>query len=268
MAKEIKEITEQLEQGVKAVFTSEKYKEYLRFTCKFHNYSVNNIILIMMQKPEATLVAGYKAWQSKFKRQVRKGEKGITIIAPCSHKVVKEVDGEEVEKVWTSFRATTVFDISQTEGGDIPAYISELAGCVDNYDDLLKKLVKISPVPVYFGDIDTGAKGFYKIDDKTIHIKTGMSEQQTIKTAVHEISHAILHDKDAGTEKDADKNTREVQAESIAYTVCSLLGLDTADYSFGYIAGWSNGRDVKELTASMETIRRTANEIIEKIKEV
>ena len=226
----------------------------------------------MMQKPEASLVAGYKALQSKFNRQVRKGEKAITIIAPCPHKYKKDVmlaDGtmEEHEFNWTSFRAVSVFDVSQTDGEELPDEpCKDLVGDVAGYETLKTKLIAVSPVPVGFDAINSGANGYFKLDEKRIVVKEGMSEQQTIKTMIHEISHAILHDKDNGTEKDADKNTREVQAESVAYSVCQMLGLDTSDYSFGYIAGWSKGKDVKELSASMETIRETANEIFKRLR--
>lgn len=264
MAKaDVKDITAKLEQGVKEVFTSEKYIEYLRFMSKFTHYSFNNTMLIMMQMPNATLCAGYKNWQKKFKRQVRKGEHGIRILAPCPHKKkVEDDDGNEKEVRWTTFTTTTVFDISQTDGEDIPNYgIEALTGAVDGYNDLFTKLTEISPVAVEFEDIQGGANGYYSNADKRIALQQGMSEAQTLKTLVHEISHAILHDKDNGTETDADRQTREVQAESVAYTVCSMLGLDTSDYSFGYIAGWSGGKDLKELTASMEVIRKTAKGI-------
>lgn len=270
--KDMKEITKQLEDGVKAVYNSEEYKRYLDFMGRFYDYSVNNIILIMMQKPEASLVAGYKAWQSKFNRQVRKGEKGITIIAPCPHKYKKDVvlaDGttEEHEFNWTSFRAVSVFDVSQTDGEEIPDGVcKELNGDVADYESLKAKLVAVSPVPIAFEDIDNGANGYFKLDEKRIVVKEGMSEQQTIKTTIHEIAHSILHDKDNGADKEADKHTREVQAESIAYSVCQAIGLDTSDYSFGYIAGWSQGKDVKELTASMELIRKTANQILDGLR--
>lgn len=267
----IKEITEQLEQGVKEVYESDKYKDYLNFVSKFYDYSVNNIILIMMQKPDASLVAGYKAWQTKFKRQVRRGEKGITILAPCPHKFKKEVEDEngnvtEKEVQYTTFRATTVFDISQTDGEDVPHYVTALTGEVDNYENLLDKLKAVAPVEVGFEEIKTGAHGYFHLEEKRIAINQGMSQQQTIKTLIHEISHAILHDRETGEEKDADKHTREVQAESVAYTVCNMLGLDTSDYSFGYVASWSKGKEVKELNASMEVIRKTAKELIEQIK--
>lgn len=264
--KDIKEITEKLEQGVKDVFSSDKYIEYLKFMSKFYNYSVNDIILIMMQKPEASLVAGYKAWQTKFKRQVRKGEKGITILAPCQHKVVvgEDEDGNDIEKKWMSFRAVKVFDVSQTDGEELPTgCVTALNGDVTGFNELFDKLVKVSPVSVEIANIEGRANGYFSSAEKRIVVKEGMSEQQTIKTLVHEISHAILHDKEDGEEKEADRNTREVQAESVAYTVCSMLGLDTSDYSFGYVAGWSSDKDAKELSASMEVIRKTAKGIVD-----
>ena len=269
--KDIKEITEKLEQGVKDVFEGAEYKAYLDFMSKFYDYSVNNTILIFMQKPEASLVAGYKAWQTKFKRQVRKGEKGITILAPCPHKFKKEVedeDGNKVEKEiqYTTFRAISVFDISQTDGEEIPSIVTELSGEVEDFNELLEKLQTLSPVPVSFEDIQSGAKGYYSHAELRIAVKEGMSEQQTIKTLIHEIAHAMLHNRESGEEKDADRNTKEVQAESVAYTVCHSLGLDTSDYSFGYVAGWSKGKEVKELKASMEVIRKTAKAIIEDLR--
>lgn len=271
MAKDIKEITEQLENGVKEVYESGKYKAYLDFMSKFYNYSFNNTILIFMQKPDASLVAGYKAWQTKFKRQVRKGEKGLTILAPCPHKMIKEVEDENGKKVekeikWTTYRAVSVFDISQTDGEEIPSIARELTESVDNFEELFEKLTSLSPVPVDYEKITNGANGYFSHAEKRIAIREGMAEQQTIKTMVHEIAHAILHDKETGEQAEADKRTKEVQAESVAYVVCNSLGLDTSDYSFGYVAGWSGGREVKELTASMEVIKKTAEEIIEALK--
>lgn len=265
--KDIKEITEQLEQGVKDVFESDKYKEYLDFMGKFHDYSVNNIILIMMQNPDASLVAGYKAWQTKFHRQVRKGEKAIRILAPCPHKIVKEdEDGNQREVRWTTYRAVSVFDISQTDGDAIPeGCVNTLTGEVVGYGELLAKLIAVAPVKVEFEDIQGGANGYFNIVEKRIAIKSGMSEQQTIKTLIHEISHAILHNRENGAERGADKYTKEVQAESVAYTVCSMIGLDTAEYSFGYVAGWSKGKEAKELKESMEVIRNTAKAIIDSL---
>lgn len=268
MKKDIKEITAQLEKGVKDVYESDQYKEYLDFMSKFYNYSTNNILLIMMQKPEASLIAGYKSWQTKFKRQVRKGEKGITILAPCPHKAIKQDEnGEEKEVRWTSFRAVKVFDISQTDGEAIPTGCSDmLTGSVDNYDLLIAGLSKISPVDIAFEKIDCSANGFYNTAEKKIVVDQGMSEQQTVKTMIHEISHAILHDRDHGSEKEVDRQTMEIQAESIAYTVCQVIGIDASDYSFGYVAGWGSGKEVKELTASMEVIRNTAKDIVEKLQ--
>lgn len=264
--KKVDDITKQLEEGVKAVFESDKYKEYLDFMGKFYDYSVNNIILIMHQMPSASLVAGYKTWQTKFKRQVKKGEKAIRILAPCPHKTVKVVDGEEQEIRWTSFRAVSVFDVSQTEGDELPdGCCHTLVGEVEGYAQLVEKLTAISPVPISYDDIQSGANGYYKLDEKRIVIRQGMSEIQTVKTMVHEISHAVLHDRDIGEEKDADKNSREVQAESVAYVVCNALGLDTSDYSFGYVAGWSTGQDVKELVSSLDVIRKTAIDLVEKL---
>ena len=269
--KNIEEITKQLEQGVKDVYESERYKAYLDFMSKFYDYSVNNIILIMMQKPEASLVAGYQAWKTKFKRQVRKGETGITILAPCPKKFTKTIENEdgtteEKEIKYMSFRACTVFDISQTDGEEVPSYVDMLKGDVDKYEELLLKLKQISPVSVDFEDIEGEANGYFSQIEKRIAIANDMSEQQTIKTLIHEIAHAKLHDKEEGIEKDADRRTKEVQAESIAYTVCKMIGLETSEYSFGYVAGWSKGKEVKELNASMEVIRKTAKEIYEELR--
>ena len=268
---DVEAITKQLEQGVKELFESGSYTEYLDFMARFTDYSANNCLLIYLQKPDASLVAGYRAWQSKFKRQVKKGEKGIKILAPCPHKFMKLVvdpEGNEVETEvkYMTFRAISVFDISQTEGEDVPSICRTLDGEVENYSELLEKLKGLSPVPVGFEEIKTGANGYFHFAEKRIALKTGMSEIQTLKTLVHEIAHAKLHDKENGVEKDADGRTKEVQAESVAYTVLSFLGLDASEYSFGYIAGWSAGKECKELAASMEVIRRTAGEIIEGLR--
>ena len=260
--KDIKDITERLEQGVKEVFESDKYKEYLSFMSKFTDYSFNNCMLIMLQCPNASLVAGYEAWRTKFKRQVRKGEKAIKILAPCTHKKEIERDGETKEVTWLSFRAVNVFDISQTDGDEIPTYgVDNLDGSVDGYKALLTKLESVSPVPVEYQYIDGGANGFYSRSEERISVQIGMSEAQTVKTLIHEISHAMLHGEGMEEEK-AGRLTREVQAESVAYTVCSALGLDTSDYSFGYIAGWSSGKDMKELTQSMDVIRNTSKALL------
>ena len=285
---QLKQITEQLEQGVAEIFTSEKYAEYLNTMAKFHNYSFNNTLLIAMQKPEATLVAGYQAWQKKFNRQVKRGEKGIQIIAPAPYKEKQEIEktdpdtgeiviGEDgqpetevVERVITRFRVTTVFDVSQTTGEPIPEFeVSELEGDVLIYHDFMEALKTVAPVPVRFLEIDGEAKGFYQLVDKYIAIQSGMSEAQTMKTAVHETAHAVLHDRDLmeaeGIVK--DQLTREVEAESVAYVVCNHFGLDTSEYSFSYIASWSSGKNMKELRASMDTIRKTSADMIGQIEE-
>lgn len=267
---EIKKITEQLENGIHEMFESDKWAEYLNTMAKLHHYSVNNSMLIYFQNPNATLVQGYKAWQTKFKRQVKKGEKAIKILAPCPHQktiATKDEDGNDGFELitWTSFRVVNVFDISQTEGEDIKglSVVKPLDGKVKGYKTLLGKLKKFSPVPIGFEEIKGGANGYFNLVEKRIAIKDGMSQQQTIKTTIHEIAHALLHNLEDGEEKEADRRTAEVQAESIAYTVCSYLGLDTSEYSFGYVTGWSSGKEAKELIDSMETIRKTANTIIE-----
>ena len=285
---QLKQITEQLEQGVAEIFTSEKYTEYLNTMAKFHNYSFNNTLLITMQKPEATLVAGYQAWQKKFNRQVKRGEKGIQIIAPAPYKEKQEIEktdpetgeiviGEDgqpetevVERVITKFRVTTVFDVSQTTGEPIPEFeVSELEGDVLIYHDFMEALKTVAPVPISFIEIDGEAKGFYQIVDKYIAVQPGMSEAQTMKTAVHETAHAVLHDRDQmeaeGVVK--DQLTKEVEAESVAYVVCNHFGLDTSEYSFSYIASWSSGKNMKELRASMDTIRKTSADMIGQIEE-
>lgn len=266
----IKEITNKLEEGVKRFANSDEYKEYLQFMAKFYSYSFNNSFLIWLQNPMASLVAGYKTWQTKFKRQVRKGEKGITILAPCPHKYQKEVlaeDGtvESKEVSWMGFKAVKVFDISQTDGEEVPSSgVKELSGNAEGYEELMQKLTDYAKIPVEYMDIETGAKGYFSPKEKKIVLKSGMSQLQTLKTMIHETAHSKLHGDD-GEQSNADRNTMEVQAESVAYTVCSYLGLDTSDYSFGYVTGWSTGKEVKELTESMEVIRKTAQEIIEAV---
>ena len=284
----MKEITERLEQGVKDIFTSEMYANYLRTMSQFHSYSFNNTLLIHLQKPEASLVAGYQTWQKKFHRQVRRGEKGIQIIAPAPIRTREEIekvdpatmepvlkpDGtpemEEVEYTIPRFRVTTVFDVSQTEGEPLPELETpELLGSVENYEIFMQAIRDISPVPIRFDEIESGAKGYYSSVDKEIVIQESMSESQTMKTGIHEVTHAKLHDRDIMEKMDEKKDqmTREVEAESVAYTVCQYFGLDTSDYSFPYIAGWSSDRDMKELRSSMDTIRKVAGEMIEQITE-
>ena len=261
------QVMEQLEAGVKAVYTSEKYAEYLRFMGSFHDYSVNNIILIWSQCPGASLVAGFKAWKDKHGRSVKKGEKAIRILAPCPHKMtITETDpttGEKVQKEvrWNTYRPVCVFDVSQTEGAPLPSLVDPLTGSMERFQELFTRLQAVSPVPVAFEDIKSRAHGYFSPAENRIAIRAGMSNEQTIKTTVHEIAHAILHAKDA-EQADAARHVKEVQAESVAYVVCNALGLDTSEYSFGYVAGWAEGQDAKDLTANLDVIKKTASGII------
>lgn len=285
---QVREITDKLEQGIKELFESERFKEYLRTMSKFYNYSFNNTLLIAMQKPEATYVAGYTSWQRNFDRQVLKGERGIKILAPAPYKAQEErekidpltqkpvigTDGkavtETVEVLRPAFKVVSVFDVSQTDGKELPDIIvDELKGTVENYEAFFDALKQVSPVPISFEDIPGGAKGFFSPVESRIAIQDGMSEIQTVKTAIHEIAHAKLHavkpDEKTAPEDRKDRHTKEVEAESVAYTVCQRYGIETSDYSFGYIAGWSSGKETKELKSSLDTIRKTAAEMIEGI---
>ena len=284
--KDMDSIMQSLESGVEELFTSNRYQEYLKTMAKFHNYSFNNTMLIAMQRPDATLVTSYKNWQS-MGRQVMKGEKGITIIAPAPYKKMKEkevldenqrpimgTDGkpktEKVEVTVPHFKAVTVFDIAQTSGEPIQTLAPELlTAAVQDFDSFMQAIQKISPVPIRFDEIDGNANGYYHNADKEIVIKKGLSESQTLKTAIHETAHAKLHDREImeslGVEK--DRLTKEVEAESVAYCVCSSFGLDTSDYSFPYIAGWSSSREMKEMKASMDVIRKTVGEMIDQLTE-
>ncbi len=334
-AQQVREITDKLEQGIKELFESERFKEYLRTMSKFYNYSFNNTLLIAMQKPEATYVAGYTSWQRNFDRQVMKGEKGIKILAPAPYKAQEErekidpltqkpvigADGkavtETVEVLRPAFKVVSVFDVSQTDGKELPDIIvDELKGTVENYEAFFDALKQESPVPISFEDIPGGAKGFFSPVESRIAIQEGMSEIQTVKTAIHEIAHAKLHtvnpdektapedkkdrhtkevdaiqegmseiqtvktaiheiahaklhtvnpDEKTAPEDKKDRHTKEVEAESVAYTVCQRYGIETSDYSFGYIAGWSSGKETKELKSSLDTIRKTAAEMIDGI---
>ena len=343
-AQQVREITDKLEQGIKELFESERFKEYLRTMSKFYHYSFSNTLLIAMQKPEATYVAGYTSWQRNFDRQVMKGEKGIKILAPAPYKAKEErekidpstqkpvldADGkpvtETVEVMRPAFKVVSVFDISQTDGKELPDIIvDELSGSVENYAAFFEALKQESPAPIAFEDIPGGAKGYFSPVENRIAIQEGMSEIQTIKTAIHEIAHAKLHSidrpepeptwkivmiSDGGTKRDflsgfaseteanaaaeregwrfvdenrfewrleveedtsaaqdmrKDRHTKEVEAESVAYTVCQRYGIETSDYSFGYIAGWSSGKETMELKGSLETIRKTAAEMIDSI---
>ena len=286
----VQEIIEKLEQGIKELFESEKYKTYLNTMSKFHNYSFNNTMLIAMQKPDATLVAGFKAWQKNFDRHVKKGEKGIRILAPAPYKIKEEqekldpVTGEimldkngmpiteEVEIKIPAFRVVPVFDVSQTDGKELPDIgVNELSGSVEDYEDFMQALTEVSPVPITYEDIEGEVKGYFHTTDHRIAIQEGMSQSQTVKTAIHEVAHAKLHDRERNQDIDAvldkDRNTQEVEAESVAYTVCQHFGIDTSDYFFGYIAGWSSDRDMKELKSALDTIRKTASELITGIED-
>ena len=282
-AERMKEITDRLETGIQELFESERYKAYLTTMSKFHSYSFNNTLLIAMQGGQ--LVAGYNKWRDDFHRNVKKGEKAIKILAPAPFKAKKEVqkldaqgrpvmgkDGKPVTEVQEiqvpAFKIVSVFDVSQTEGEPLPSIgVEELTGSVERYGEFFKALEQTSPVPIGFEDIPSGSHGYYHLTEKRIAIQEGMSELQTLKTAIHEIAHSKLHaiDPEAPAIEQADRpdsRTREVQAESVAYAVCQHYGLDTSDYSFGYVAGWSSGKDLKELKASLETIRATAHELI------
>lgn len=279
----VKEITDKLEAGLKTLFEGENFKRYLSVMSKFHSYSFNNTLLITLQKPEATLVAGYKTWQRDFQRNVNKGEKGIKIFAPYQYrtKTVQEKtdpetglpmlgnDGkpvvEEVEVKRVAFRIVPVFDVSQTNGKELPTLgVEELRGDVKDFDKFFGAIKEISPVPIVFEEIaGDSKKGYFSRATKDIHIKEGMDEIQTVKTAIHEIAHSMLHDSE---DSEKSKNTKEVEAESVAYTVCQHFGIDTSDYSFAYVASWGTGVQLPELKASLETIQKTASDIISKIE--
>lgn len=282
-AERMKEITDRLETGIQELFESERYKAYLTTMSKFHSYSFNNTLLIAMQGGQ--LVAGYNKWRDNFHRNVKKGEKAIKILAPAPFKAKKEVqkldaqgrpvmgkDGKPVTEVQEiqvpAFKIVSVFDVSQTEGEPLPSIgVEELTGSVERYGEFFKALEQTSPVPIGFEDIPGGSHGYYHLTEKRIAIQAAMSELQTLKTAIHEIAHSKLHaiDPEAPAIEQADRpdsRTREVQAESVAYAVCQHYGLDTSDYSFGYVAGWSSDKELKELKASLETIRATAHELI------
>ena len=284
----VKEITDKLEAGIQALFESEAFKNYLKTLSKFHDYSLNNTILIAMQKPDATLVAGYTAWQKNFGRQVQKGETGIRILAPTPYKKKLEVDrldpvtgqailnpdgstAKELKEIMVpAFKVVNVFDVSQTDGKPLPTIgVDELTGNVTNYEIFFEALERACPVPVGFEQIPSGAKGYYHTVEQRIALQEGMSEVQTIKTMIHEMAHQKLHSidpKDLPPEEPRlTRNAKEVEAEAIAYTVSQHYGIETSDYSFAYIAGWSKGKDTPELKASLDRIRKAADEMITSI---
>ena len=281
----LSEITDSIERGIKELFASDKYKEYLQTMSRFHRYSVNNQMLIFMQKPDASLVAGFNKWKDSFGRNVKRGEKGIKIIAPAPYK--KKIEKEkldpdtklpmldengqpikEVAEVSTStFKVVSVFDISQTEGKPLPELSSDLTGNVEHYDAFMEAVKRSSPVPIDFKPIENGADGFFSYDNQSITLREGMSEKQTVCAAIHEMAHATLHNysrrnKDETDVERKDRHTEEVEAESIAYAVCAYYGIETVENSFGYLASWSSDKELKELKASLETINKTSSELI------
>lgn len=284
----LREITDSIEQGIKDLFESDKYRQYLRTMSRFHRYSVNNTLLIAMQRPDATHIAGFSNWRNQFGRHVRKGEKGIQIIAPTPYKKkIEEVkidpatkaplldkDGnaimEEIEIKIPRFRVVSVFDVSQTDGRPLPEIVSDLAGDVQHHDTFMEALYRSSPVPISIEPITPTTDGYFSLTDQSITIRAGMSEVQTVCASVHEIAHAKLHNyavanTQSGESEEIpkkDQRTKEVEAESIAYAVCQYYGIETAENSFGYIAGWSKGKELSELRASLETINQTASELI------
>ena len=277
---QIKALTDQLEKGIKEVFTSEKYKAYLSTMEKFHSYSFNNSILIYVQKPNPSMVAGFKTWQS-LERQVKKGERGIRIFAPRPYKVIRDVEAvdpgtgevlldpngkpimEKEERSYVRFIPVKVFDVSQTEGKALPTLTEELQGEAQNYEALMAAIKEAAQVPIRFDTWADSKKGYYNLTNQEIVIKSGMSERQTVKTAIHETAHSILH-----TDKEhlKDSATMEVEAESVAFVVCQHFGLDTSDYSFGYLASWSSGKELPELKASLQTIQKTSDGLIGKLE--
>ena len=269
----ISEMMKTLETGVTNMFSSEEYKRYLDTMLKFHDYSANNCIMIAMQRPDATLVAGYVDWKKKFHRNVKAGEKGIRIFAPAPYKVkkieeVENPDGtkEEVEREVRveAYRPVYVYDISQTEGKELPELCHELKGSVDEFEKVKEAIEDIAACPITFEEIRSGAKGYYSIAENKIVIKKDMPEVQTVKTMVHELAHSIMHC-DTEVNKRADRNEKEVQAESVAYIVSSYLGLDTSEYSFGYIGSWSKNKEVTELKESAKIIKDTSKDIIDSL---
>ena len=279
---QLKEITDKLEQGVKEVFSSEKYQQYLDMIAKFPRYSANNSLLIMMQKPDAQMCQSFTGWK-EMGRFVKKGEKGIKIIAPAPYTIQREQqkvdetgkpvfdkDGEAVMETVdvkvNAFKVVNTFDVSQTYGEELPSYgVEELTGEVDRFSVMFDALKEICPVPMRFENIESGAKGYYSQTEKRIAIQEGMSEVQTIKTAIHEMAHQKLHAVENAKDAKQTRSSKEVEAESVAYTICQHYGIDTSDYSFSYVAGWSEGKDVPELKESLDTIRKAASEMIKAI---
>lgn len=282
----LQELTDRLENGIKDLYASGRYAEYLAAMSRFHHYSFGNVILILLQCPTATKVAGYNRWKKDFGRQVKKGEHGISILCPCPQKRWMEKqkrdpttgqplfapDGsavmETVKITIPKFKIGTVFDVSQTEGRELPSVaISELSGEVDFFQDLYDCLADLSPVPIIEDSVPGAAKGYFSSEQQKIVIRPGMPQLQIIKTLVHEIAHAILHDRSkVPVEEQKERHQKEIEAESVAYVVCQGIGLDTSDYSFGYIASWSSDKELKDLKASLDVIHSTAGDMLSKIE--
>ena len=276
MTNDLDEIMKSLEDGILQFMDSDRFKDYLKAVGRFHTYSTNNVILITMQKPDASLVAGFNTWKKHFKRHVMKGEKAIRIIAPMPFTVEKEQDRVDQlgnaykEKVLVTvprFRAVSVFDISQTDGDPLPNINpTELRASVNDYRNFLKALIKTAGIPVRFTDIEGTARGYYHSKKNEIYIANGMGESQTVKTLIHEIAHSVLHNNSAAGVL-LPQNTKEIEAESVAFTVCSHFGIDTSDYTFPYVSAWSGKQDLTEFRNSLETIRSTASQLINSIEE-
>lgn len=277
-------LTNQIEEGIKALFNSEKFKDYLKIISKFYNYSTNNIILIAMQRPDATYVAGYKSWAYNFDRHVKEGAKGIKILQPAPFKIKTEeplLDSQGIpvlnedgsrrmqikEKMIPSYKVGFVFAYEDTEGKPLPSLVSTLTDPVKDYALLKEMLERISPASITYEPMDGSSNGYYSLADRSIHIKDTLPELQTIKTMVHEIAHAILHDAENGIHTEANRNEKEVEAEAVAYTVLNYYGFDTSEYSFGYIAGWSRTKELAELKHCMDQIRMASGVIICKMDE-
>ena len=279
----IQELTEKLQTGIQELYDSDKYRDYLRTMAKFHHYSFNNSLLIWAQRPDASAVCGFRGWQTKFGRTVNPGAKGIMIYEPSNFKrtlreVVTDEDGNPildkdgnkitraVERTFPSFKVGYVFALEDTSGKPLPSIVSIIDKDVSNYDSVMDALQKVSPAPIRFDSVDGGANGYYNLLKREIVVKDTLPQAQKIKTAVHEVAHSILHDKIDGLDQEATKTERECSAEAVAFCVCSWAGIDCSDYSFGYLASWSAGKELKELQTKMEIIRSTAHTIISGIE--
>ena len=280
-AERVKELTDKLEAGVKDVFESEQYKNYLKAMSKFHNYSFGNVMLILLQCPNASLVAGFHKWKKDFGRSVKKGEQGIQILAPCPYKKfveqeVEKPDGskelETVVQIRQGFKVAYVFDVSQTEGRELPSFgVDKLTGDVQHYEEIYNAIVAVSPVPVIIRDRQDSSEGCYNHKEQKIYINNDLSQIQTVSVMIHETAHAILHalpveNGEIVGKHEKDRRTREVEAESVSYIVCQHIGIETGDSSFAYVTSWSKNKELPELKASLECISKTASKMIEDIE--